>query len=61
MNVCLINENYTEEYTKNLLRARGIDDFDGFVNPKSEYLQNPNRQKQTSESYNPHQTTDRNF
>lgn len=41
MNINLVNENYTEEYTKNLLRARGIDDFEGFVNPKPEYLQSP--------------------
>lgn len=41
MNINLVNENYTKEYTKNLLRARGIDDFEGFVNPKPEYLQSP--------------------
>ena len=39
MRVKLINEQITENYMKNLLRARGIEDFEGFIHPSEEDLQ----------------------
>lgn len=37
----LINSNITSEYTKNLLRERGVEDFDNFINPQEDALQSP--------------------
>ena len=41
MRVNLINENFENNYFSNLLRARGITDIEGDVNPTEKYLQSP--------------------
>ena len=41
MRVNLVNENFENNYFANLLRARGVTDLDGYVNPTEEYLQSP--------------------
>jgi single-stranded-DNA-specific exonuclease len=39
MKIKLINEPITSDYMKNLLRSRGIEDFEGFIHPSEENLQ----------------------
>lgn len=39
MKVKLINEQITSDYGKNLLRARGIEDVEKFLNPDESCLQ----------------------
>lgn len=39
MKIKLINEPITEDYMKNLLHSRGIEDFEGFIHPSEEDLQ----------------------
>ncbi len=41
MNYKLVNENFVENYVQNLLRARGIEDFDEYMNPPPDALQSP--------------------
>ena len=41
MRVNLINENFENNYFSNLLKARGVTDIDGYVNPTEQYLQSP--------------------
>lgn len=41
MKVNLVNENYTENYLDNLLRARGVTDIDKYKNPSSICLNDP--------------------
>ena len=36
MKIKLINEPITSDYMKNLLRSRGIEDFEGFIHPSEE-------------------------
>ena len=38
----LVNENFTNEYLVNLLKARGVEDIDAYMNPTADYLQSPN-------------------
>lgn len=39
MKIKLVNDNITSDYTKNLLRARGIDNIDDFLSPSEKNLQ----------------------
>lgn len=41
MKVNLINENFTEDYVGNLLRARGVENVEDYFNPTDKYLLNP--------------------
>ena len=41
MKVNLVNENYTENYLDNLLKARGVTDIDKYKNPSSICLNDP--------------------
>lgn len=40
MKIKLVNDNITSDYTKNLLRARGVDNVDEFLSPSEKNLQN---------------------
>ena len=37
----LVNENFSDNYIRNLMKSRGIDDFDDYVNPPPSALQSP--------------------
>lgn len=37
----LVNENFSNNYIRNLMKSRGIDDFDDYVNPSADHLQSP--------------------
>lgn len=37
----LVNENFTEDYTRELLRARGVEDIEEFMHPTTRCLQSP--------------------
>lgn len=37
----LVNPNFQGNYVEELLKARGVEDIDGFLRPKSEFLQSP--------------------
>lgn len=37
----LVNENFSDNYIRNLMKSRGIDDFDDYVNPSADHLQSP--------------------
>lgn len=37
----LANENFRDNYTYNLLKSRGVNDVEDFLNPKDTVLQNP--------------------
>ena len=39
MKIKLVNDNITSDYTKNLLRARGVDNIDDFLSPSEKNLQ----------------------
>lgn len=39
MKIKLVNDNITSDYTKNLLRSRGVDNVDDFLSPTEENLQ----------------------
>ena len=39
MKIKLVNDNITSDYTKNLLRARGVDNLDDFLSPSEKNLQ----------------------
>lgn len=41
MNYNLLNENFTENYVENLLRARGVDNFEEYMSPSDDKLQSP--------------------
>ena len=41
MKTRLVNENFHEDYLNNLLRARGVEDIEEFINPSPECLQSP--------------------
>lgn len=41
MKINLINENFTSDYVANLLRARGVEDVEGYFHPRAEFLQSP--------------------
>ena len=41
MNIKLVNENFKQDYLKNLLISRGITDIDGYINPTEKYLSSP--------------------
>ena len=41
MKVKLENPNFTQDYLKNLLTARGIEDFEEFLHPSESYLESP--------------------
>jgi len=41
MKVNLVNENYTEDYLANLLKARGVTDIDKYLSPDESCLNNP--------------------
>ena len=41
MKINLINENFTNDYVANLLRARGVEDVEGYFHPRAEFLQSP--------------------
>ena len=41
MKVNLINENFTEDYLDNLLKARGVTDINEYKNPSSVCLNDP--------------------
>lgn len=41
MKVNLINENWQQDYLKNLLAARGIDDLELYLNPPATVLNDP--------------------
>lgn len=41
MKVNLVNENFTSDYLKNLLKSRGVNDIDSFINPPSLNLADP--------------------
>lgn len=37
----LVNENFTENYVSNILKARGVEDINGFLEPRAEFVQSP--------------------
>lgn len=37
----LVNENFKSDYLTNLLRARGVEDIEGYLNPNQGFLQDP--------------------
>ena len=39
MKIKLVNDNITSDYTKNLLRSRGVDNIDDFLSPSEKNLQ----------------------
>lgn len=41
MKVKLENPNFTQDYLRNLLAARGIENFEEFLCPTSKYLESP--------------------
>ena len=41
MKINLINENFTSDYVANLLKARGVEDVEGYFHPRAEFLQSP--------------------
>ena len=41
MKVNLINENFSDDYVANLLRARGVENVEAYFKPTAEYLQSP--------------------
>lgn len=45
MKINLINENFEQNYVRNLLHSRGIADLDSYVTPTRDYLQDPKNLK----------------
>ena len=45
MKINLINENFSEDYVANLLRARGVENVEDYFNPTEKYLQSPDALK----------------
>lgn len=45
MKINLINENFSEDYVANLLRARGVENVEDYFNPTERYLQSPDALK----------------
>lgn len=41
MKINLINENFTDNYVENLLKARGVENVDHYFHPTADYLQSP--------------------
>lgn len=41
MRINLVNENFTEDYVANLLKARGVENVEDYYHPTEKYLQNP--------------------
>lgn len=37
----LVNENFRDEYVANLLRARGVEDVESYMNPHEAMIQDP--------------------
>ena len=45
MKIQLVNENFTSDYAKNLMKTRGITDLETYKNPSSEFLLDPSKLK----------------